>query len=105
MSKKQNTPIKILTPYRAINQDNWPGEVPVEFLYFDDTPSLIAQLPEAHVLISIAFTKEMGEVATQLGMITGTAGTDGIDFEAVPEGWLVANVYEHEIPINGSSWS
>ena len=99
MSKKPNIPIKILTSFRAVNQDNWPGKMPVEFLYADDEAGLIAQLPEAHVFITIAFNKAMGAVATQLGLITGGAGTDGIDFDAVPEGCLVANVYEHEIPI------
>ena len=36
MNTKQNTPIKILTPYRALTQENWPGETPVVFDYADD---------------------------------------------------------------------
>ena len=32
MNTKQNTPIKILTPYSALTQENWPGEMD-EFSY------------------------------------------------------------------------
>ena len=32
MNTKQNTPIKILTPYSALTQENWPGETD-EFSY------------------------------------------------------------------------
>ena len=100
MSDKPKTPIKILTPFRLINSEIWPGEVSVEFFYADDEAGLIAQLPEIDVMYSLSFTKGMGAAAHQLKLFQcGGTGTDGIDFEAVPEGCLVANVHEHEIPI------
>jgi len=51
------------------------------------------------VLLSLVFTKEMGAAADRLKLIQCAAGTDKIDLEAVPEGCVVANVYEHEKPI------
>jgi phosphoglycerate dehydrogenase-like enzyme len=57
-------------------------------------------LPGVAVFLDQSFTKEMGEAADQLKLIQCTAGGyDGIDFEAVPVGCVVANVYEHEKPI------
>ena len=42
----------------------------------------------------------MGEAATHLKLIQcAGAGYDKIDLEAVPEGCVVANVYEHEKPV------
>ena len=97
---KQQTPIKILTPFRQVTPDNWPGQVPVELFYANDEAGLINLLPEMDVFLGFVFTQKMGAAAQQLKFLqcSGT-GTDGIDFEAVPAGCIVANVYEHEIPI------
>ena len=100
MNTKQNTPIKILTPYRALTQENWPGETPVVFDYADDAAEMAAKMPEADVVISMFFTKEMGAMAGPLKLVQCAGiGLDKIDFDAVPKDCPVANVYEHENPI------
>lgn len=100
MSKSQTTPVKILTPYRRITQEAWPGEEPVEFLYADDTAGVIAKIHQADVLLSLQFTPEMGAAANGLKLIhCAGIGTDKIHMPSVPAGCLVANVFEHEQPI------
>lgn len=100
MNTKQNTPIKILTPYSALTQENWPGETPVVFDYADDAAEMAAKMSEAHVVISMFFTKEMGAMAGPLKLVQCAGiGLDKIDFDAVPKHCPVANVYEHENPI------
>lgn len=100
MSHEQKSAIKILTPFRQSTPDTWPGEVPVEFYYASDEAGFIELLPEADVYIGLVFTAGMGAAAKQLKFLhVAGAGTDAINFEAVPEGCLVANVYEHETPI------
>lgn len=100
MSTILDRPIKILTQIRLVTQENWPGEVPVEFFYANDQSELVAMLPGIDVLLSEVFTKEMGAAASQLKLIQcAGAGYEKIDLEAVPEGCVVANVYEHEKPM------
>jgi phosphoglycerate dehydrogenase-like enzyme len=54
-------------------------------------------LADADVLVSASFTRGMAAAATRLRLIqTPGAGTDLIDFDAVPAGTTVCNVYGHE---------
>ena len=100
MSDILETPIKILTLYRQVTQDSWPGETPVELFYADDRSDLAAMLPGMDVLVAQVFTEEMGIMANRLKLIQcAGAGYENIDFEAVPKDCVVANVYEHEKPI------
>ena len=97
MNTKQTTPIKILTPYRALTQENWLGETPVVFHYADDAAEMAAKIPEVDVVLSMFFTKEMGAMAGPLKLVQCAGiGLDKIDFDAVPNNCLIANVYEHD---------
>ena len=94
MNTKQTTPIKILTPYRALTQENWLGETPVIFHYADDAAEMAAKIPEVDVVLSMFFTKEMGAMAGPLKLVQCAGiGLDKIDFDAVPNNCLIANVY------------
>jgi len=97
MDTKQSTPIKILTPYRALTQENWPGETPVEFHYADDAAEMAAKIAVADVVLSMFFTKKMGAMAGRLKLVQCAGiGLDKIDCDAVPEGCPIANVCEHD---------
>ncbi|MDA0350566.1 MAG: 2-hydroxyacid dehydrogenase [Verrucomicrobia bacterium] len=94
---KQNTPIKILTPYRVLTHENWPGETPVEFHYADDEAGMAAKMPEVDVVLSMYFTKAMGAMAGPLKLVQCAGiGFDKIDRDAVPEDCPIANVSEHD---------
>ena len=93
----QETPIKILTPYRALTQENWPGETPVEFHYADDAAEMAAKMPEVDVVLSMYFTEEMGAMADHLKLVQCAGiGLDKIERDAVPENCPIANVSEHD---------
>ena len=97
MNMKPSTPIKILTPYRALTQENWPGETPIEFHYADDAAEMAAKIPEVDVVLSMFFTKEMGAMASRLKLVQCAGiGLDKIDRDAVPDDCPIANVYEHD---------
>lgn len=54
-------------------------------------------LRDADVYVGSRFTAEMGAVAEKLRLIhPSAAGTDKIDFDAVPDDVLVANTFHHE---------
>lgn len=95
-----NTPIKVLTPYKMVTKNIWPGEVPFELFYAEDQSDLVAKIPGMDVLFALIFTEEMGRGADQLKLIQcAGAGYENIDFNAVPAGCMVANVFEHEKPV------
>jgi phosphoglycerate dehydrogenase-like enzyme len=57
-------------------------------------------LPEIDVLVTLAFTREMGAAARQLKLVqVPGAGLDRIDRSALPAGTWLANVYGHEASI------
>jgi len=71
--------------------------IPAPGLRDDDIAPL---LPDADVLISRRFTAGMAANATRLRLIlTPGAGTNEIDFSAVPDHAVVCNVYGHESSI------
>ena len=100
MLNDNNRPIKILTPYRFINKNSWPGEYPVEIFYANDHSEMINLVPDMDVLITLEFTKDMGASANRLKLIQSIGvGYDKIDLHAVPKGCAVTNCHDHEKPM------
>ena len=65
-----------------------------------DEASVIAQLANVDVLVTMALTAEMGRAATRLKLVqVPGAGLDRIDRSALPDGVSLANVYGHETGI------
>jgi phosphoglycerate dehydrogenase-like enzyme len=65
-----------------------------------DEADIARRLPEVDVLVSLAFTREMGSAARRLKLVqVPGAGLDRIDRSALPVGAWLANVYGHEVGI------
>jgi phosphoglycerate dehydrogenase-like enzyme len=97
MSKPETRRLSIVTPYKVINADSWPGEMPVEIRHASDIAEYKAQLPGTDVLLSLTFTREMAKATDSLQLIQcAGAGFDNIDLAAVPTGCQVAIAHEHE---------
>jgi len=65
-----------------------------------DEAGIISQLPDVDVLITLAFTREMGAVARRLKLVqVPGAGLDRIDRSALPAGAQLANAHGHEAGI------
>ncbi|HMH52318.1 MAG TPA: 2-hydroxyacid dehydrogenase [Candidatus Acidoferrum sp.] len=65
-----------------------------------DESAVAALIRDVDVLVTMAFTREMGEAAKQLKLVqVPGAGIDRIDRSALPPGAALANVYGHEIGI------
>jgi len=66
----------------------------------DDESGIISRLSEVDVLVTLAFTREMGETARRLKLVqVPGAGLDRIDRSALPPGTWLANAYGHEVGI------
>ncbi|HET9001938.1 MAG TPA: 2-hydroxyacid dehydrogenase [bacterium] len=66
----------------------------------EDEGGIVSQLPEVDVLVTLAFTREMGEAARRLKLVqVPGAGFDRIDRSALPAGAWLANAYGHEVGI------
>ncbi len=66
----------------------------------DDESGIVPRLPEVDVLVTLAFTREMGAVAGRLRLVqVPGAGLDRIDRSALPAGARLANAYGHETGI------
>ena len=62
-----------------------------------DEAAIVPRLADADVLVSLAFTREMGAAARRLKLVqVPGAGLDRIDRSALPPGSALANVYGHE---------
>jgi phosphoglycerate dehydrogenase-like enzyme len=73
--------------------------VPCEVTVAEEA-SIVSKLPGVDVLVSMAFTREMGAAADGLKLVqVPGAGLDRIDRAAVPAGARLANVYGHEVGI------
>jgi len=73
--------------------------MPCDVILADET-GIVSQLSDVDVLVTLAFTREMGAAATRLKLVqVPGAGLDRIDRAALPEGVLLANVYGHEVGI------
>jgi phosphoglycerate dehydrogenase-like enzyme len=96
MSNQETRPLSILTPWKIVTEDNWPGETPV-VIHYSSGPTDSSLLPGTDVLLSFIFTREMAQKADSLKLIQNVgAGYDNIDLTAVPPRCQVAIVYDHE---------
>jgi phosphoglycerate dehydrogenase-like enzyme len=67
-----------------------------------DEVEIVSRLPEVDVLVTMAFTPEMGTAGRRLKLVqVPGAGLDRIDRSALPPGTWLPNVYGHEIDIAG----
>jgi phosphoglycerate dehydrogenase-like enzyme len=65
-----------------------------------DERGIVSRLSDVDVLVSLAFTREMGAAARRLKLVqVPGAGLDRIDRSAMPAGAWLANVYGHEVGI------
>jgi phosphoglycerate dehydrogenase-like enzyme len=65
-----------------------------------DEAGVVGRLAEVDVLVTLAFTREMGAAATRLKLVqVPGAGLDRIDRAALPAAALLANAYNHEVGI------
>src|SRR5712691_7031419 len=65
-----------------------------------DEAGVVCRLPEVDVLVTLAFTREMGAAAKRLKLVqVPGAGLDRIDRAALPSGARLANAYGHETGI------
>jgi phosphoglycerate dehydrogenase-like enzyme len=66
----------------------------------DDERGIVPRLGDIDVLVTLAFTREMGEAARRLKLVqVPGAGLDRIDRSALPPGAWLANAYGHEVGI------
>ena len=74
-------------------------EMPCDIICADEV-EIISRLPEVDVLVTMAFTPEMGAASRRLKLVqVPGAGLDRIDRSALPTGTWLANVYGHETGI------
>ena len=65
-----------------------------------DEAGVVCRLPEVDVLVTLAFTRDMGAAAARLKLVqVPGAGLDRIDRSALPTGTMLANAYSHEVGI------
>jgi phosphoglycerate dehydrogenase-like enzyme len=65
-----------------------------------DEAGVVSLMPDLDVLVTMAFTREMGEAAGRLKLVqVAGAGLDRIDRAALPPTAALANVYGHEVGI------
>jgi phosphoglycerate dehydrogenase-like enzyme len=73
--------------------------MPAELIVADET-AIVPRMPGVDVLVTLAFTREMGAEAPRLKLVqVPGAGLDRIDRSAVPAGAALANAYGHETGI------
>ena len=73
--------------------------LPCDVVVADET-RIVSRLSSVDVLVTLAFTREMGAAAKRLKLVqVPGAGLDRIDRTALPAGAALANVYGHEIGI------
>src|SRR5437773_9263021 len=66
----------------------------------DGESGIVSKLSEVDVLVTLAFTREMGAAARRLRLVqVPGAGLDRIDRSALPAGTWLANAYGHETGI------
>ena len=73
--------------------------VPCDIVLGDES-GIVARLSDVDVLVTLAFTREMGAAAKRLKLVqVPGAGLDRIDRTALPAGASLANAYGHEVGI------
>ena len=74
-------------------------EIPCDVVVVDET-AVLAELVDVDVLVSLAFTREMGSAAPRLKLVqVPGAGLDRIERAALARGTSLANAYGHETGI------
>ena len=74
-------------------------DVPCDVIMADEG-TIVSRLADVDVLVTMAFTAEMGGAAKRLTLVqVPGAGLDRIDRAALPRGTWLANAYGHEIGI------
>ena len=74
-------------------------DVPCDVVLADEA-DIVTKLPDVDVLVTMAFTGEMGAAASRLKLVqVPGAGLDRIDRAALPAGARLANAYGHETGI------
>jgi len=74
-------------------------QIPCDVVVADEA-GIVAQLGNVDVLVTLAFTSEMGRAARRLKLVqVPGAGLDRIDRGALPRGTRLANAYGHEAGI------
>ena len=65
-----------------------------------DEDAIVSRIPEVDVVVTLAFTREMGVAARRLRLVqVPGAGLDRVDRSAIPDGASLANAYGHETGI------
>ena len=65
-----------------------------------DESAVMPLMPDVDVLVTMGFTREMGQAAKRLKLVqVPGAGLDRIDRSALPPTASLANVYGHEVGI------
>lgn len=84
---------------RLANQVRAHLEIPCDIALLDEV-GITDQLADVDVLVTLAFTRDMGAAARRLKLVqVPGAGLDRIDRPALPPGTLLANAYGHETGI------
>ncbi|WP_163795315.1 2-hydroxyacid dehydrogenase [Mycolicibacterium sediminis] len=84
-----------LVPHRARLEAGLPAGCTA--VWPTEPDALLADLRDAEVYVGGRFTAEMAAVAEKLRLVhVAGAGTDRVDFAALPDGVLVANTFHHE---------
>jgi phosphoglycerate dehydrogenase-like enzyme len=86
-----------IAPHRERFEAALPSGVDVAWCARRDPQTLGDELGDVDVYVGGRFTARMAEAAEKLRLIhVAGAGTDRIDFAALPDGVLVANTFHHE---------
>ncbi|PYN31792.1 MAG: hypothetical protein DMD98_15695 [Candidatus Rokuibacteriota bacterium] len=74
-------------------------EMPCDVILADEV-GIVSRLSDVDVLVTLAFTRQMGAAAGRLKLVqVPGAGLDRIDRSALPAGTVLANVFGHETGI------
>ena len=86
-----------LLPHRERFEAALPADAEVRWRVGADPAALLADLRDAEVYVGGRFTADMADVAEKLRLVHVVgAGTDRVDFTALPDDVLVANTFHHE---------
>jgi phosphoglycerate dehydrogenase-like enzyme len=86
-----------LGPHRERFEAAVPAGVEVRWRVGVEPAALLADLRDAEVYVGGRFTADMADVAEKLRLVHVVgAGTDRVDFTALPDDVLVANTFHHE---------
>ncbi|MDT2004686.1 hydroxyacid dehydrogenase [Rhodococcus opacus] len=86
-----------LLPHRELFESGLPSGASVSWHRTFDVPAIVADLGDADVYVGGRFTAAMAAAAPKLRLLhVAGAGTDKVDFDALPDATLVANTFHHE---------